>query len=167
MSLTDGSMSRGTAMSMKNIGRCRRRAMTFLTSSPLMMKCGAPVEEITMSLSTSWSKSSSNFTAEPPNSCASATAFSKVRLTTNTSRTPLETRCLTASSAISPAPMIIAERPSISPKIFFASSTAAKLTDTALRAISVSVRTSLATESAFLSSRSSTMPIAPASRAYW
>jgi hypothetical protein len=40
--------------------------------------------------------------------------------------------------------MIIAERPSISPKIFFASSTAAKLTDTALRAISVSVRTCLA-----------------------
>jgi hypothetical protein len=62
--------------------------------------------------------------------------------------------------------MIIAVRPSISPKIFFASSTAAKLTETALREMSVSVRTSLATESAFLSSRSSTADRAGL-RAFW
>ena len=57
-------------------------------------------------------------------------------------------RCVAASSAISPAPMSMALCPCMVPKIRLASSTAAKLMDTADEATAVSVRTRLATEKA-------------------
>src|ERR1017187_7119191 len=44
-----GSTSRGTAISIKNMGLLRRSAMSFSPCSRRKMKCGEPVEVITMS----------------------------------------------------------------------------------------------------------------------
>ena len=63
-------MSRGTAMSMKNIGRFLRIRMTASTSFRIRMKCGAPVEERMMSARFRWVPSSSKRTAVPSNSSA-------------------------------------------------------------------------------------------------
>ncbi len=46
-----GSMSRGTAMSMKKMGRLRRCRMTSFMSRARMMAVGEPVELMTMSVS--------------------------------------------------------------------------------------------------------------------
>ena len=62
---------------------------------------------------------------------------------------PSLTRCLAASSAISPAPTRSTDFPARLPKIFRPSSTAANDTDTAWRPTSVSVRTFLATAMAW------------------
>ena len=59
---------------------------------------------------------------------------------------------MAASSLILPAPTSSTARPARPAKIFLASSTAAKDTETAWRAISVSVRTRLATLKAWLKS---------------
>ncbi len=79
---------------------------------------------------------------------------------------PAESRWRAASSHISPAPMSITVLSVRSPRIFFASSTAAYETDTALLATRVSVRTRLATENALVKNLSSTGPIVLHSQAY-
>ncbi len=88
----------------------------------------------------------SNSTTRPWNSRASSSARSIVRFVTSMSPTPISIRCRAASSAISPAPMSIEVFVGRSSKIFFASSTAAKLMLTALSPIFVSVLTLLATD---------------------
>ncbi len=75
-----------------------------------------------------------------------------MRLVTYTGNAPCSTRCLAASSLILPAPISSTARPARPAKIFLASSTAANETDTAWRAMSVSVRTRLATLKAWLKS---------------
>ncbi len=79
---------------------------------------------------------------------------------------PAESRCRAASSHISPAPISITTLSVRSPRIFFASSTAAYDTETALFATRVSVRTRFATENDFVKNLSSTGPIALNSQAY-
>jgi len=118
-------MSRGTAMSMKNIGRFFRMRMTSSMSARVRMKRGEPVEERTMSARFKWTARSSNRTGVPSKSEASRTARSKVRLVTRSPRAPAESRWRAASSLISPAPMSITVLSDRSPRIFFASSTAA------------------------------------------
>ncbi len=82
--------------------------------------------------------------ALPLSASASSTARANVRLDTNILRTPLLNKCLAASSPISPAPIRKASLPSRPPNIFFANSTAAYPTETALLPIAVSVRALLA-----------------------
>ena len=79
---------------------------------------------------------------------------------------PAESRCRAASSHISPAPISITTLSWRSPRIFFASSTAAYETETALFATRVSVRTRFATENAFVKNLSRTGPIVLNSQAY-
>ena len=85
-----------------------------------------------------WVASSSKRTAVPSNSSASWTARSKVRFVTRIPLAPAESRCRAASSHISPAPISITGLSVRSPRIFFASSTAAYETETALFATRVS-----------------------------
>jgi len=67
-------------------------------------------------------------------------------------KAPCSTRCRAASSPILPAPTSNTALPPRPAKIFLASSTAAKDTETACRPISVSVRTFLATAKACVNS---------------
>src|ERR1017187_9119527 len=69
-----GSTSRGTAISIKNMGLLRRSAMSFSPCSRRKMKCGEPVEVITMSARSQVSYSRLNSIACPSNFCASRMA---------------------------------------------------------------------------------------------
>src|SRR5947208_3183546 len=71
----------------------------------------AAVEQSTMSQSPKWSHASSSVSARAPSSSAIALARSYVRFATSVTRTPSDTRQVAASSAMSPAPRISAERP--------------------------------------------------------
>ena len=95
-----------------------------------------------------WTDSSSYRTGVPSNSSARRTARSNVRFVTRIPLAPADRRCRAASSHISPAPISMTVFSVRSPRIFFASSTAAYDTETALLATFVSVRTRFATENA-------------------
>ena len=81
-----------------------------------------------------------------------------VRLTIVTWCTPCDFMCSAVSLPISPAPMTRTLRPLRSPKIFFDSDTAAKLTDTAPEPRPVSVRTRLPTANDEWNSRLRNVP---------
>ena len=86
----------------------------------------APVAVMTMSLAASAASMSSQGAAvAPPIASAVRAACAIVRLTMVTWRTPCDFMCCAVSLPISPAPMTTTVRPSRSPKIFFASATAA------------------------------------------
>ena len=76
---------------------------------------------------------------------------------------PRPRRWRTACSPISPTPITIAVLSSSRSKIVQAKSTAAELTETALAAMRVSVRTRFATENDLWNQRCSTVPNVPSS----
>ncbi len=73
---------------------------------------------------------SSNRTARPPNSAASAPALSCDRLETTMLRAPRDNKARAVFSPVSPAPMIITSRSLKVLKIFSANSTATDPTET-------------------------------------
>jgi len=111
-----------------------------------------------MSQSPKWSHASSSGSARAPSSSAIALARSYVRFATSVTRTPSATRHVAASSAMSPAPRISAERPASWVKILPATATAADGADAAPVAIPVSLRTRAPTSSADWNRRCSTGP---------
>jgi hypothetical protein len=83
--------------------------------------------------------------ARPPVSVAKAWARSKERLDTKICFAPRERKALAVFSLVSPAPIIMILRPSRSPNICSAKSTAMEPTETLPRVIAVEERTRLPT----------------------
>ena len=86
--LTAGSTSRGTAMSIKNMGRLRRARSASRTIAGSMMGCGALVELSTISACTKYSGNSSQRRALAWSACASFSAHCGERLATKRRVTP-------------------------------------------------------------------------------
>ena len=145
MSPTDASTSRGTAMSMMNSGSRRCRPMAASTCARVMIGRCDPVAVTTMSRRDAVLAVVPRHAARPLTVAASVSACAGVRLVMTISPTPCARRCCAVSVLISPAPTTSTRRPSSRPKIFRASATAAKLTDTAPSPSAVSLRTRLPT----------------------
>ena len=112
-------------MSMTKSGRLRRGRMTSSIRARVNTGSVAPVAVITMSAADSASGSDAHGTARPLRCRASVSAAASVRLAIASCFTCCACRWTPVSFAISPAPRINTPRPFRSPKIFFASDTAA------------------------------------------
>src|SRR6266480_3520386 len=118
----------------------------------------AAVELSTMSAWAKCSHASSSESARAPSCSAIARARSYVRLATRVTRTPSDARQVAASSAMSPAPRMSAERPASRVKMRAATATAAEGADAAPVASPVSLRTRAPTSKADWNSRCNTGP---------
>ena len=146
MSPTDGSTSRGTAMSMMNSGSRPAPAgdrLDVRARDDRPLRSGGGDDDVGGGRAPPSARPTAPRVRRP--SAASASACAAVRLVMTISPTPCARRCCAVSVLISPAPTTSTRRPSRRPKIFRASATAAKLTDTAPSPSAVSVRTRLPT----------------------
>src|SRR3954466_1064275 len=145
---------------MRKTGRKRRALSARTIISRVTTGSRAPVEQRTTSARSSRLGSSARLTATPETSRAISSARALLRFATSMSLAEFWCSSRAASCAISPAPMRSTVRPERLPSTLRASWTATLATDTAPRAICVSVRTRFAADCALAISRPREAPAA-------